>query len=356
MLFVLFLGICHTLLVTRFKNLCHTPMQGLYKRRRKWWFSFNHEGMRCRISTGCENEADAINRAMQILANPAEWIGEGDRIGKLLDDFLALKTLRGVSAAWTTEEKTRLNAFFRDWKIKHPTDITPAKITQWMDGHWKRNQDTGNSYRASLARFTRWLREHGHLSTDPCEGIPRRKAKMRVRKRFLSKDECRHLLDFCTDPDLRLCLYFGLHCGLRKGEVLQVAPHWLDLENGLLHVQASKDWQPKDRDNRTIPLTKEFLAFLRGYGDREPYIVRPDVVAGAGRYRWDFRRPFTDLLDEVGIKCTFHDLRRTFASQLVSSGVSAYKVARWLGDGMAVVEAHYGHLIPNDEDINKAWG
>jgi integrase len=330
-------------------------MTGVFKRGARYWFRFTWEGKQRFVNLGTDSEVDAINAAMKVLADPAEWLTGADQVVSLLDRFLALKTLRGVSSAWTTEEKVRLNAFFRDYKIRHATEITRAKITQWMDVHWARNQDTGNSYRASLARFTKWLREHGHISTDPCEGIPRRKAKMRVRKRFLSREECRHLLDFCTDPDLKLCLYFGLHCGLRKGEVLQVAPHWIDLRNGLLHVQASKDWQPKDRDNRTIPLTREFLEFLRPYADREPYIVRPDVVAGAGRYRWDFRRPFTDLLDEVGIKCTFHDLRRTFASQLVSSGVSAYKVARWLGDGMAVVEAHYGHLIPNDEDVNKAW-
>lgn len=331
-------------------------MTGVFKRGARYWFRFSWDGKQRFVNLGTDHEADAINQAMRVLAAPAEWVAGADQVAQLLDRFLALKTARGVSSAWTTEEKTRLNAFFRDWKIKHPTDISPAKVTQWMDLHWARNQDTGNSYRASLARFTKWLREHGHISTDPCEGIPRRKAKMRVRKRFLSRDECRRILDFCTDPDLRLCLYFGLHCGLRKGEALQVAPHWIDLQNGLLHVQASKDWQPKDRDNRTIPLTREFLEFLRPFATREPFIVRPDVVAGKSRYRWDFRLPLTELLEEVGIKCTFHDLRRTFASQLVSSGVSAYKVARWLGDGMAVVEAHYGHLVPNDEDINKAWG
>lgn len=331
-------------------------MNGVFKRGKRFWFRFTWEGAQRFVNLGTDKEVDAITMAMKVLENPAEWLTGADQVVNLLDRFLALKTLRGVSSAWTTEERTRLGAFFRDYKIRHASEITRSKVTQWMDSHWARNQDTGNSYLASLSRFTRWLKENGHISTDPCEGIPRRKAKMRVRKRFLSREECRKVLDFCTDPDLKMCLYFGIHCGLRKGEVLQVAPHWIDLRNGLLHVQASKDWEPKDRDNRTIPLTKEFLAFLHPYADREPYIVRPDVVAGAGRYRWDFRRPFNDLLEEVEVKCTFHDLRRTFASQLISSGVSAYKVARWLGDGMAVVEAHYGHLVPNDEDINKAWG
>ena len=330
-------------------------MKGIFRRHDRYWFRFTWEGRQRFVNLGTDHEADAINQALRVLASPAEWVCGKDRVANLLDQFLELKTLRGVSAAWTTEERTRLSAFFRDHKIQHPTEITAGKITQWMDGHWKRNNDTANSYRSSLARFTRWLKDHGHLSSDPCEGIPRRKAKMRVRKRFLTREDCRKLLDFCADPDLKLCLYLGLHCGLRKGEVLQVAPHWLDMKAGLLHVQASRDWQPKDRDNRTIPLTKEFLEFLAPYAEREPYIVRPDVVAGISRYRWDFRRPLTELLDECGVKATFHDFRRTFASQLVSAGVSAFKVAKWLGDGIVVVENHYGHLIPSDNEINRAW-
>lgn len=50
---------------------------------------------------------------------------------------------------------------------------------------------------------------------------------------------------------------------------------------------------------------------------------------------------------------TFHDLRRTFASLLVSKGVSIYKVAKWLGDGVTVVESTYGHLLPADDDIDR---
>jgi integrase len=330
-------------------------MRGIFKRHERYWFRFSWEGKQRFVNLDTDHESDAINRALEVLKNPAEWVSGSDQIGSLLAKFLELKSLRGVSAAWTTEEKTRLQAFFRDWHIKHPTEITSSKITQWMDGHWKRNQDTGNSYRASLARFTRWLKDHGHISTDPCEGIPRRKAKMRVRRRFLSREECRKMLDLCTDPDLKLCLYLALHCGLRKGECLQVAPHWVDLRANLLHVTASKDWEPKDRDNRTIPLTREFAEFLKPYADRKPYLVRPDVVAGISRYRWNFRKPFVDLIEEAGIECTFHDLRRTFASLHVSAGTSVFKVAKWLGDGVVVVENHYGHLIPNDEEINRAW-
>ena len=35
-------------------------------------------------------------------------------------------------------------------------------------------------------------------------------------------------------------------------------------------------------------------------------------------------------------------------------GVLFYKVAKWSGDGIVVAEDHFGHLLPNDEEINNA--
>ena len=48
-----------------------------------------------------------------------------------------------------------------------------------------------------------------------------------------------------------------------------------------------------------------------------------------------------------------HDMRRSFASNRVTAGTSIYKVARWLGDLVAVVERSYGHLAPQDDEINR---
>jgi hypothetical protein len=41
------------------------------------------------------------------------------------------------------------------------------------------------------------------------------------------------------------------------------------------------------------------------------------------------------------------------ANAVVSSGISLYIVAKWLGDGYEVIEKSYGHLAPNTGQINK---
>jgi hypothetical protein len=39
----------------------------------------------------------------------------------------------------------------------------------------------------------------------------------------------------------------------------------------------------------------------------------------------------------------------------VQAGTSIYKVARWLGDDVEVVQRHYGHLADFDYEVNRAF-
>jgi integrase len=50
----------------------------------------------------------------------------------------------------------------------------------------------------------------------------------------------------------------------------------------------------------------------------------------------------------------FHDLRHTFASTLLSRGVSVKAVADWLGHSSATITlSTYAHLMPADEDVAR---
>jgi integrase len=74
---------------------------------------------------------------------------------------------------------------------------------------------------------------------------------------------------------------------------------------------------------------------------------------GKGDYRYDFKGVWKRHMKRCGVTCSIHDSRRSFASNLVSRGMSIYKVAKYLGDGVAVVERSYGHLAPADKEISK---
>lgn len=331
-------------------------MKGVSLRRSVYWYRGRVDGQVVQFSLGTSDEAEAIRNARRMLAErvmappvpcPA-W-------NAAVDGFRAYRERMGDSDTRRRFTTQILNAAGRDMDVAHPRDVTTARVSAWMARHT--NQRTAFTYLDMLSRFFRWLIEQKKARENPCDGIKRPdKLPKAIRRRFLSREEAQRLLTTPCDDGLKFALYCSLHAGLRKGEVCAARPGWFDLRAGLLHITADKEWSTKSDEDRTIPLTPEFRAFLDGYGLRSPYMLRPEKQPGRHTHRVEFRKPFHAHLEACGISdCTFHDLRRTFASLLVSAGVSIYKVARWLGDGVAVVELHYGHLTPQDDDISRAW-
>lgn len=164
------------------------------------------------------------------------------------------------------------------------------------------------------------------------------------------------LIANCKREDLRFALFCGFHAGMRKQEIIEARPDWFNLKAGSIHVRKTDTFRPKDREDRHIPMTKAFKAFLKKYGLRSPFMLHPEVSHGESRYRWDFRRPWADYVAQH--KCprvTPHVARHTFASLLASVGVSIYKIAQWLGDDVRVVQKHYAKLLPKNADIEAAF-
>jgi integrase len=178
----------------------------------------------------------------------------------------------------------------------------------------------------------------------------------RARQNFCTYELRDKLITDAPSDELRFILFCGFHAGLRFQEIVEARPFWFDLAAGLLHLRKTATMNFKDREERTVPITQQFRAFLKTYGMHDPFMLRPEVKRGKSLYRYDFRRPFTLYMKTQGCPwVTPHIMRHTFASLLVSAGESIYKVAVWLGDDVTTVQRHYGHLTPDDHGIEKAF-
>ena len=192
------------------------------------------------------------------------------------------------------------------------------------------------------------------LTVNPIAGVRLRRARTTRREKFCSREERDRLIETCTRDDLRFILHAGFHAGLRIGEIVNARPSWFHLESGggFLTVQSDGDFLVKSQA-RSVPMTREFRAFLDDYGLREPFMLRPDKLPGKGILRYDCKKPFSRHVTAQGLGwVTPHIMRHTFASLHAIAGRSATKVARWLGITVAVFDSHYAGLRDVDEEIN----
>lgn len=348
---------------------------GLYLRHGTFWLRWTPVpgGSQVRQSLGKSDLAEAIAEAAKVRRTEGPVKREkASECEPEIDRYIAAKKDGGLSGSTLSSRRYVLVGFCEAVAASTPRHIGAAAAQRWYDGHRSRSPHTAVAYLRQVRWWIAWLIERGVLVRDPTAAIKIPKLKMQARKRFLLPDEARKLIKACDETasarrkktddikaeaeGLKFAVMCGLHAGMRKLEIIEARPEWFDLQAGLIHIQATSTFEPKDRDNRTVPMTDEFKTFLQGYGLRTPFMLRPEVQHGKYRYRYDFRKAFDGLAVRAGLDdVTFHDLRRTFASLLVSKGVSLYKVAKWLGDELETVQQHYGHLIPQDDEINIIW-
>ncbi len=340
--------------------------KGLWLRGGVYWFAGTVAGERIRVSLKTSDLGEALQLSKEVKLFPERFKKKRD--GSMLEEFLAHQSKRGISFAHLKQARAVLEDVETVTGVRIE-DLSGAAASRWWGLLLKRvnpktsepvKPKTTKDYLAHVTVFFKWAMESGRVKLSPVAEIVPPKVRPSVRKSFLKPEDALRALDLCEDEEMKFCMFCALHCGLRRGEVIASRPHWFDLKAGLLHIQNESDWLIKDRENRTIPLTSEFLAFLKVYGIRKPYMYRPAVKDNpdkkAWAYRTDFKKAFTKHMKALGLSAyTFHDLRRTFASLHVSRGTPLYHVAKWLGDHPNVVEQTYGHLLPNDARINDPW-
>ena len=194
------------------------------------------------------------------------------------------------------------------------------------------------------------VREMNELDTPDAPPVGRRN--------FLEQDVVDRVIEAATDPDLKFILHCGFSAGLRRNEISEARVEWFDLNRRVVHVYSSDngDFVTKDKSYRVVPLKKAFLEFLKTYlANRNPaeYVLAPTKVKGKATYRYDPNKRVRSHFTKCKVRSTWHDMRRSFASNLISRGESVYIVSSWLGDLVAVVERSYGFLAPSAGNIDR---
>lgn len=222
-------------------------------------------------------------------------------------------------------------------------------------------RSTVAAYLFALELFLGWCEKENLVAGNVARQICIEDVRRPFRKAFGNLHMVKTLIDQCEDPALKFILFAGFHAGLRKNEIINCKRSWFNFEAHTINVLRCETFDTKDGEDRTIPLTKDFEAYLCAYQPMGDYMLPNWHSMPGGRYRYDFRKKYRNYMDRQALvygfpRLTIHDMRRTFASILVSSRkCTIYEVARWLGDDVKVVERHYGFLQPHDGAISLVF-
>lgn len=340
-------------------------LSGVFTRGKVFWYRYSHNGHQYRVSLDTTSESEAIAKAMEIRENPV--LAQTDTLKREIKAYVEHQFRNGRFTAKSHENRSAVLLKWSDEiDCSELHELTTDVIQEWYEWLKSRKdspltESTAQSYVMMVKGFCRHLVEENKLRENPADEVKMAAKPPPAKRDFCNHAQVKKLLHNAKDTDLKFILYCGFHAGLRKEEIIEARPEWFDLEAKLLHLQRSDTWKPKDKEDRTIPLTKEFHEFLVTNMAKDgelpgPYVLEPTVTKGKAQYRYDFRKPFSDYMEVQGCSwVTPHIMRHTFASLLASRGVSIFKIAKWLGDGVEVTQKHYAKLLPKDNDIEKGF-
>lgn len=186
------------------------------------------------------------------------------------------------------------------------------------------------------------------IDRNPCQGVQRNQETKR--KRYLNKDELARLNEaLATDPDgqganiLRLMLLTGC----RKGEAMAARWDDFDLYGGVWTKPGSTT---KQKTEHRAPISAPAIALLRSLDCASEFVFPAYTKEGhrvAMNKTWERMRNVANIPD-----VTMHDLRHTYASVLVSAGLSLPIIGALLGHTQPQTTARYAHL--QDDPLRAA--
>jgi integrase len=355
-------------------------MGTIYKRGKIWYLDVRVRGRRIRRKVGTSKKIAelALQDAEVKIARDEFGFGQNDiPIDKFMAEFLEYSRVNHREA--TTKRYRAVidhfNAFLKTQpKMTFISEIATGTIDKYkiyrkdswvnpngqpvesdddINGHTRKGARAYtinfeiDTLRTVLNLAIKW----GYLKDNPTKDVRRLKVDDSKPLRFLTKDECKKLLDACP-PDLYPIYFTFLTTGMRKAELENLEWNDIDLKRKKIRIRRKEFWKPKTGE-RDIPISQPLLIILRELkteNDKKlkSNFVFPNKYSG-GKIRTKLREKLIQIAKKAGIEnlTKLHTLRHTFASHLVMSGVDLPTVKKLMGHSDIQTTMIYAHLAPD---------
>ena len=136
-----------------------------------------------------------------------------------------------------------------------------------------------------------------------------------------------------NDRKISTAVALAWYTGQREGDILSM--RWSDYKDGYISLEQQKTGQ--EMKLKVHPDLEAYLDSVRGTEPEGYFIVSGKNQVTGGSFRVTFRRK----MDSVGIKKTFHGIRKGVACSLAENGRSVNEIAAILGHKTIRMAAYY---------------
>lgn len=322
--------------------------RGIYKRGSTYWIAYaGPDGKVIRESSRSDKYRDAetllIKRRQSVRDGK---LPEVKRIKNHAFNELSEEYLKWAERQRGYRQKRLVVNQMKDRFGQYPLRRFDTRI---LEGYQSERLQEGKKP-ATINRHIATLKHMIHKAVDwdmvEEETLKRvRKAKLleenNRRLRFLSNEECRTLINAC-DKHLKPVVITALNTGARKEEILGLKWDNVDLKHGFILLDHTKNGE-----RREVPINQTLRDILSGIIRRVdvPYVFYDPKT---GKRYSNLQRSFVSACNRAKIRdFRFHDLRHSFASQLVMAGVDITTVKELLGHKTLTMTLRYAHLAPS---------
>ncbi len=272
-------------------------------------------------------------------------------MGDLAQKYLELHAEANKSPKSIEEDKSMLkNYILKEFGTRTVEEISFESI-QALHVRLKKNHVRSNRILSLLHKMFNLAIQWRWRTDNPAAGI--KKYREHKRTRWLQEDELQSLtkvLNGYHDQTVSNIVRLLLLTGARKHEILGATWDQFNLEKGVWTKMAHTTKQRKMEHNPLSPMVIDILKTMAKEKGNSPYLFPGKVK---GQPLKDIKKSWTTIRQRAELKdFTIHDLRHTYASHLVSSGLSLSIVGKLLGHTQAATTQRYAHLA--DEPLREA--
>jgi len=232
-----------------------------------------------------------------------------------------------------------LKAFFKGKKLE---EITPMLVESYKDERIKKVKGaTVNRELACLKHMLNLAINEDLILKNPVKSV-RFFREEEAQFRVLSSSEKEKLIMSSNDY-VSVAITIALHTGMRRGEILNLTWKNIDFEKNYIRVERTKSGRP-----RIIPMNSAVKNTLLDMAKKNAH---PEYVFWNKKWQnpiHDIKNGFRAACEKVGLgKLRFHDLRHTFASDLIMNGIDLVTVSQILGhSNISITAKRYSHPTP----------